>query len=83
MKQILYQNSAGEFIALHQVVMFNIEASGVDEQQRHEIYATTADGKRHLLASALGTESQMRAQSWLGALLDAAGFERAVAEPLT
>ena len=83
MKQLLYETPAGEFIALHQVVMFNMEMTGTDEQQRHEIYATTVDGKRHLLASALGQDSQTRAHAWLGELLSDAGFERATAKPLT
>jgi hypothetical protein len=83
MKQILYETPAGDFIALHHVVIFNIEATGSEEQERHEIYATTVDGKRHLLASARGTDSQAGAENWLGELFSDAGIERSATKPLT
>ncbi len=76
MKPLFVQTPAGTFVALHHVVMFDIEASGLDEQQRHEVLATTVDGERHLLTSETGRDSRGKAQRYLETLLNDAGFER-------
>lgn len=75
MKPLFVQTPAGTFVALHHVVMFDIESSGLEEQQRHEVLATTTDGARHLLASETGTDSRSKAERYLEALMNDAGFE--------
>ena len=75
MKPLFVQTPAGTFVALHHVVMFDIEASGLEEQRRHEVLATTVDGQRHLLSSQKGADSQSKAERYLETLLNDAGFE--------
>ncbi|MFC4455348.1 hypothetical protein [Deinococcus sonorensis] len=69
MRPFFIRAPSGELIAFHHIVRLEVETTGVLDQLRHEVHATTVTGDKHVLGTTRGPGAREQAEHLIAELL--------------
>lgn len=69
MRPYFIHTPSGQMLAFHHIVSLDVEMSGVLDQLRHEVQATTVTGDKHVVHSYSGPDSRDHADRLIAELL--------------